>query len=99
MQSHFAAGARSYSFVSVSSLLHATGDAFTVIQRAGGDAFEVGLNGIPSLLVLMVCVASRVGDMKVFGTLGRDACHQVHMAVKSAYAHICCAQRKMSLPA
>ncbi|KZR66044.1 hypothetical protein PMIT1306_00367 [Prochlorococcus sp. MIT 1306] len=75
MQSHFAAGARSYLVVSVSQLLHATGDAFTVIQRAGRDAFEVGLNGIPSLLVLIVYVASRVGDMKVFCTLGRDACH------------------------
>jgi hypothetical protein len=64
-----------YLVISVSQLLYAASDAFSVIQRTGRDAFEISFDCIPSLLVVMAYVAVRAGDVEFTGTVGRGVRH------------------------
>ena len=74
--------------IGVLQLLHAACDAFTIIQGAGGDALEVGLYGIPCLLMVADGIGAVQVDVMDAGGLSFRVSHQVPGSVMSAYAHV-----------
>jgi len=70
-------------------LVNTTGDAFTIVKGTSCNAFEVGLDRIPSLFVLLLGVMAATYLCSVIQAVIKwlDACHGSPETVKSAYAH------------